>query len=156
VFNTNFNDFSKSEAPQQQQQAPLQNVANSPRIFGDESKNKEIIKTNMNYMSMNASQEKVNYNDGIILNKQTNDIYFKRVSLKENFLAVSMKASVGTLYLIYFKKMFKDKISLITNFLAFNNMSIVFSIICQLYLNKYYGTAFYVQLKISKNDYISR
>ncbi len=110
----------------------------------------------MNYMSMNASQEKVNYNDGIILNKQTNDIYFKRVSLKENFLAVSMKASVGTLYLIYFKKMFKDKISLITNFLAFNNMSIVFSIICQLYLNKYYGTAFYVQLKISKNDYISR
>ena len=56
-----------------------------------ESENLEIIKTNMNYMSLNISEseqnksnnsfDKRNINDGIILNKQTNDIYFKRVGI---------------------------------------------------------------------------
>ncbi len=86
VFNTNINDYTEAT----QQQAPFQNVANSPRILSDEmnmmpcgndgsGSNSEMVKTNMNYMSLNASEEKSNYNDGLILNKQTNDIYFKRV-----------------------------------------------------------------------------
>lgn len=86
----------------------FQNMVNTPKITYDyapieiiperlavnllqiqESENLEIIKTNMNYMSLNMSEseqnksnnsfDKRNTNDGIILNKQTNDIYFKRV-----------------------------------------------------------------------------